>query len=296
MRKAKIYLASFASFNFHPASFRFYNQALDMGIFENIFIYNECNLDMDYKAHFRDKIYIESSVPDSKCLPLDSKVKFTRGYGYWSWKPQVVLQTLEKIEQGDILLYIDVGCHLVANRAKDLLEKLKILEKHDIVGFKSALPCHNRQYTKASVLKYFNVLNNEEIINDRQIKGGVFFCKKSDMTLRFMREWRDIIWEHFELVDDSKSSVENLSGFLEHRHDQSIFDLLMRKYGCFTFTDYHDYSESDDSFGILDKRAKINMNLRNKSLVLKILSVMGKWFPIRSVRKDVREIVKMVEG
>ncbi|MWV61163.1 hypothetical protein [Helicobacter saguini] len=229
-------------------------------------------------------------------MPQDSKTKFTRGYGYWSWKPQVVLQTLEKIENGDILLYIDVGCHLIPNKAQNLLEKLEILENHDIVGFKSAIPCHNRQYTKASVLAHFGYLNNEQVINDRQIKGGVFFCKKSEKTLQFMREWRQVIWEHFEFVDDSESSLPNVSGFLEHRHDQSIFDLLMRKYDCYTFTDYHDHSGTNDSFGILDKRAKINMNLRNKPLVLKILNAMGKWFPIRSVRKDVREIVKMVNG
>ncbi|MWV61164.1 hypothetical protein DCO60_01500 [Helicobacter saguini] len=66
MQKRKIYLASFASFNFHPASFRFYNQALDMGIFENIFIYNETNLDMDYKRHFKDKIYIESNLKNTQ--------------------------------------------------------------------------------------------------------------------------------------------------------------------------------------------------------------------------------------
>lgn len=336
MKNPKIYLCSFGSFNFHPAAYRFYNQALDMGIFEDIFIYNETNLSLDYKRHFRDKIYLQNTdsiesnketlVPHtkpkdlenldskntesnhrfhlnfsdyyrkSKSLPQDSKVKFSRGFGYWSWKPDVVLQSLSKIESGDILLYIDIGCHLVESSKHKLLEKLEILNDYDIAGFKSLLPCHNIQYTKSSVFAHFGVRENMEIVRDRQIKGGVFFMRKSERVMSFMNEWQQILWEHFELVDDSKSSVEDFPDFLEHRHDQSIFDMLMRKYAFFTFTDYHDGHTDNAEFGILDKRAKINMKLRNKPLTLKILSILGKIFPIKSVRKDTREIIKMFDA
>lgn len=58
---SNIYLCSFASFNLAPSAYRFYHQALSMGIFEDIFIYNECNLPSDFKVHFRDKIYVDSN-------------------------------------------------------------------------------------------------------------------------------------------------------------------------------------------------------------------------------------------
>ena len=59
--KQDIYLCSFYSFNLAPSGYRFYRQALDMGIFEDIMLYNETNLDLDFKRHFRDRIYIQDS-------------------------------------------------------------------------------------------------------------------------------------------------------------------------------------------------------------------------------------------
>ena len=35
-----------------------------------------------------------------------------RGFGYWIWKPQILLQCLQQMEYGDILLYTDAGCHI----------------------------------------------------------------------------------------------------------------------------------------------------------------------------------------
>ena len=53
----KIYLCAFANLNLSTSAYRFYHQALSMGIFENIFIYNECNLDWDFVRKFRGRFY-----------------------------------------------------------------------------------------------------------------------------------------------------------------------------------------------------------------------------------------------
>lgn len=44
----KIYLCAFGNLNLSISAYRFYHQALNMGIFEHIFVYNECNLDLDF--------------------------------------------------------------------------------------------------------------------------------------------------------------------------------------------------------------------------------------------------------
>ncbi|TQR56914.1 hypothetical protein [Campylobacter troglodytis] len=55
----KIYLCSFANLNLSTSAYRFYHQAQAMDIFENIFIYNECSLDLNFMREFKDKIYEE---------------------------------------------------------------------------------------------------------------------------------------------------------------------------------------------------------------------------------------------
>jgi hypothetical protein len=36
-----------------------------------------------------------------------------RGAGYWTWKPEVIRMTFEKMNYGDELLYADNGCEIL---------------------------------------------------------------------------------------------------------------------------------------------------------------------------------------
>ena len=89
---SKIYICSFANLYLLPALKRFYNQAIEMNIFEDIFLYEELNLGKDFTNHFNDKLNYN-----------------VRGFGYWCWKPYIILKSLEKIKDGDILVYADTG-------------------------------------------------------------------------------------------------------------------------------------------------------------------------------------------
>ena len=55
---SKIYICSFANLYLLPALKRFYNQAIEMNIFEDIFLYEELNLGKDFKNHFNDKLEV----------------------------------------------------------------------------------------------------------------------------------------------------------------------------------------------------------------------------------------------
>lgn len=35
-----------------------------------------------------------------------------RGFGYWIWKPHIINKELEKMEEGDILIYADSSCEI----------------------------------------------------------------------------------------------------------------------------------------------------------------------------------------
>jgi hypothetical protein len=85
-------------------------------------------------------------------------------------------------------------------------------------------------YTKSDLLKYFKVLNNKKITHTPQYESGCIFLQKNKHTLKLLDEWANVYNDNFSLVDDSNSKIKNLKGFVENRHDQSIFSILCKKY------------------------------------------------------------------
>ena len=71
-----------------------------------------------------------------------------------------------------------------------------------------------------------------------QYMAGCFFIKKSKNSISFINEWLDIFYQRFDLVDDTESKLKNLNGFIENRHDQSVFSLLCKKYNLDSFSAY----------------------------------------------------------
>lgn len=223
MNSYKKYFCTFASSNMSKALDRIKRQARDLDFFEGIFIYDENRLDNTFREKFKDK--------------LKSKV---RGFGYWVWKPQIILQSLEKIDMGDILLYTDAGCHLNKKGVKKLEEYFEGVNKSELgIGVTqfvikskdSALVSESnfeKEWTKGDIFSFFNVLDKEEICNTGQYQGTVLFVKKTEKTLDFIKNELSIFEKNFNLVDDSDSIVENFRGFKENRHDQSLLSILLK--------------------------------------------------------------------
>jgi hypothetical protein len=56
--------------------------------------------------------------------------------------------------------------------------------------------------------------------------SGVFLMRKCDRTVAMIQRFAALIAEDFDLLTDAKSKTPNFEGFIEHRHDQSLFSLL----------------------------------------------------------------------
>ena len=145
------------------------------------------------------------------------------------------------MNEGDILHYADVGCHINTTGYKKFNEYIKILNKDNkgILAFqyyplknKNRMEFPKRQeykYTKADLLNFFGFLKNKKIIESNQFWAGSFFMKKNSFTTSFLENWLNIFEKNYELVDDSPSKITNHKDFIENRHDQSIFSLLCKK-------------------------------------------------------------------
>ena len=212
----KIYLCSFGNLDLYPSAIRLKKQAESFNIFDEIFIYNEYNLPYDEKFEraFR-----------SKLIP-------SRGFGYWCWKPFILLKTLESMNNNDILFYTDIGCHLNKEGINRFYEYLDIVIDNGGLSFELALI--EKAWTKSDLFNYFNVFNDKNITDTFQRPSGAFWIIKNDVNIELINKWLQVYYDDFSLADDTPSKIPNDNTFNEHRHDQSIFSILSKLYNFYT--------------------------------------------------------------
>jgi hypothetical protein len=154
-----------------------------------------------------------------------------RGVGFWLWKPYVILKTLEKAEEGDLVIYLDSGS-LFKTKTKTPFLLWNILNAFHINNSKFLLAVKNTHanapHTKRDVYEAFK-MDGEKYWHDTQLDASFVVFKKNKQAIAFVQEWLKYC-ENEALLTDSPSQKENLPEFLEHRHDQSILTLLSYKY------------------------------------------------------------------
>lgn len=212
----------------------------------------------------------------------------TRGFGYWCWKPYIILKTLEQLENNDILLYADIGCTFHPKYREKLLDMISLVNQNEIMGFMMSYPEY--QYTKADVFKHFDVLENKSITDTGQVAGGLIYMKKTPLSLEVINKWLDVFYNHFHLIDDSQSIVPNHKDFIENRHDQSVWSVLNKIYSLKNF-DYH--SHINESSPIFASRSKIFIQNMQSQPIDKVLLFCSRFFPNRAGRRRIREVFRI---
>ena len=84
-------------------------------------------------------------------------------------------------------------------------------------------------YTKMDLIKYFDMENDIDKLALPQMESGSIFIYKNDLTTKLMYEWYDVCFNNYHLIDDSPSVEPNFKEFIENRHDQSVFNLILKK-------------------------------------------------------------------
>ena len=214
MSNKKIFL-SFGNQKFIKSINRIKNEAMSFNIFDNILTYNDESL----KTNFPDFWSTHGNFINNN----------SRGYGYWIWKSFLVLKTLESMNENDILVYADAGCELNNNGINQLKKYFEIVKnsKFGILSFSLTFP--EKQWTKMDLFNELG-MNTYEHLNNKQLMATSFILKKCNHTMKLVKEWYKYS-SIYHLIDDSESNAKNDDMFCEHRHDQSIFSLIRKKYG-----------------------------------------------------------------
>ena len=263
----KINLATFYSSDLKRSAERFKEQATLMNVYDNIYTFNQEDLNDDFKDYI------------SKLLKKGKK----RGYGHWVWQTYIHKIMLAKMQEGDIYHWCDVGCHFNTKGISRLKEYINIVhnDKNGFLGFSYKNPNLSKkyknysfpnyleyEYSKSDLIKYFDLSYDDKIVQSPQVWGGSFFIRKCKSSVDLMNKHYDITRNRYDLIDDDESKfVEKaLPGFISHRHSQGVLSILAKKIDCNFLSAYEsewalDESgnrtfEHTDNFPIIAKRDK----------------------------------------
>jgi len=99
---------------------------------------------------------------------------------------------------------------------------------------------------------------DDKILSSEQHQGCILLINVNSKTRSFINEWYELGCDYHN-IDDSPSIAKNSNVFREHRHDQSIYSLLFKKYN------YSSKYLLSDSIEILRNRTGISRLKNNKS-------------------------------
>jgi hypothetical protein len=180
-----------------------------------------------YKMSDIDKSFIEDNIE------IFSQ---KRGAGYWLWKPYIILDALRKIEYNDFLIYMDSGAALIS----DPDSYLEMIDEKGILSF--SMVQRTSKWTKGDC---FYLINHEDDVYKfsemNQLQGTYIFFKKTESSIQFVKKWLNICTNKNAITDYSNIYIDNMSDFIDHRHDQSIFSLLAYNEGIMNIPQIDQY-------------------------------------------------------
>jgi hypothetical protein len=146
------------------------------------------------------------------------------GFGFYMWKPIVILDVLNKIKDGDVVIYHDAGRPEYNYKFKKDVNILidKVIKEHEGIGIGLGGWDHN-QYTKDKCFKLMNC-DREDIRNRPQVAGNWCIFQKNNKVLEFVKEWK--YWCLNKEVIGSPIDEINHKEFIRHTWDQSILTNL----------------------------------------------------------------------
>lgn len=180
-------------------------------------------------------LYTPKDLPDYvKASPL---FKAKRGGGFWCWKPAIIHETLQRLEEGDIVVYIDAGCTLRKSPSQ-WEQYIRLMDRYDTICFQyddeqpqwKNIRCTSsriKHWTKKITLDFIkDYFHNPDVGELRQVLGGILFFKGKENAV--LSQWMNLVYTHPELVINPIGDERNdqYPFYIEHRHDQSILTPL----------------------------------------------------------------------
>lgn len=215
----------------------------DYGLFDKVISYNPKDVSNEFKNLNREILVHK------------------RGNGYWLWKPYFIKKALEDLDWGDFLFYCDSGSYFI-NPVTDLIS-LSLEKQLDIIPFE--LPYPESNWTKRDAFILMDC-DREEYTLTKQRLASFVLIRKSPTSIAFTNDWLNFAQDKRILTDiENECGQENYPDFIDHRHDQSIFSLLTKKYSLTAFRDPSQFgNEVVELYPNSNYSQLINLNRKRK--------------------------------
>lgn len=194
---------------------RILNEAASFGVFD--FIRNVTEHDIpDYIQ--KHKTFIETNP---------------KGYGFYIWKPKVILDTLATMQENDILVYCDAGMKLNVNglpRFHEYIEKVQQPDQHLLVFSTNDLYAPQRFVKQDAIMEYFPEFNDAERFK-RYYYAGVMILKKTDKTIALLQDYLRLCETETLLDYKTTGTYVEVPSYKGNDGDCSLWNLCLAKHG-----------------------------------------------------------------
>ena len=219
--KYNIHFITYGDSKFEKSKKRILNEAKEFGAFKTVKGYGPQDLSEDFIEKYKDIF------------------KYSRGGGYWIWRPHIIRQAINNINDGEYLVYLDAGCSINKRGKKRFYEYIDKLESslnnYGILSFQMSGNISDLQkekwWTTRHIFKYFNIKPNSDIGESGQYLGGIFILKKNKHLMEYLDKYEKCIYENTYLITDIYNDKDQHEGFKENRHEQSITSILRKIHG-----------------------------------------------------------------
>lgn len=203
----RVHLITYGDKNFENARQRLCKEANNSGWFDKVKGFSPNDLSDDFKDKYKNILKMKR-IADG------------------IWRPYIINQALNNINDDDILIYLDAGCSININGKRRFDEYINMLmDKTPIISFQT--PHLEYTYTTNEIFEYFHVSNDKTITNTRQILDGILVMKKNDLLVKIIDIWGNVLEDNPLLFTDYYNSNQN-AGFIDNRHEESIFSVIRK--------------------------------------------------------------------
>lgn len=176
------------------------------------------------KANGVDKVYQwgRAALEQTEFYSQNKEILDTpRGSGLWCWKSYIILDLMQRLPDGDIVIYTDAGVEIVAP-VQNIINRMR----DDIWLFGNMW--QHLHWCKADC--WVPILGNDYYgYEGKQIQASVIFIRNGYGARMFVEQWLKLCCEK-QMIDDTPSRLPNHPEFMEHRHDQAIICCMAIKH------------------------------------------------------------------
>jgi hypothetical protein len=214
-----IHLITYGNNYYNNSKKRLYNEALSSAWFDAVTLYGADDLDDEFKLNFKDIL------------------REQRGGGYWIWKPYIIKKHLDKIQDDDILIYLDAGCSINKNGVQRFKDYINMVNNNDAGIISFQMDHIEKKWTTSEIFQYFNIEENSEVKNSGQVIGGIQIIKKNPNSIKLINLWNEVLYTNPLLFTDYYNNNNQQSYFKDNRHDQSIFSIIRKLHNSIILND-----------------------------------------------------------